>query len=266
MANANWTPDNQANTVIDANNEPTEKKVESPVEWQRETIKWAVLRWLLALQMAVWWSWVAHAWWLSPKELAEQDKPGISKVIDTSKQKDSLKNEVQDKITEKEILDIFATKKTVWKIAENRYLNLSSAWKEEVFKFYTIFKNNPKIFKLLSNCVTVIWNIDESSDFIKDFDINNNKDIPSDILDELIIMIDTDSSVKDFFVNNSKKSLYNYGNILVLDETLKLLRIAIEKKAEQKLVWAEQKLKNTQEIGKELDDLLDYFRKLNWKS
>jgi hypothetical protein len=49
-------------------------------------------------------------------------------------------------------------------------------------------------------------------------------------------MIDTDSSVKDFFVNNSKKSLYNYGNILVLDETLKLLRIAIEKKAEQKLV------------------------------
>ena len=125
MTTPNWTPNNQVNAVNKASETSETQENKNLVEWQREEIKWTVMRWLLVLQMAVWWSWVAYAWWLPPDELAKQEKAtieanwGIIKVDDLKWQLAKLEVKNPDEVAKMyEWLDDL-DKSLVWK-----YLNI----------------------------------------------------------------------------------------------------------------------------------------------
>ncbi|MFA5917686.1 MAG: hypothetical protein WC850_05635 [Candidatus Gracilibacteria bacterium] len=142
-----------------------------------------------------------------------QDKPGVTQVIDTSKQqKDQLKAEVQDKVAEKEISDYYKDKKGGDKVIA-KYNSLQDSHKTRVLDYYKNLDGKP--MKAVSNLVTVFNNVQLGLKFVDKYKKTGEVgDMPKTIESALVFIGDFDPNGQNIF---TKEEL---GMFDVVDKTV----------------------------------------------
>ncbi len=200
MATPNWTPDNQAN-VINSTPETPETQTE-PTKNQLWELKKKVGDGVLKLTLA--WAILAH-WVNAPNSQANpidvQDKPGVTQVVDSSKQeRNQLKVEVEDKATEKEILDYYIDKKW-WDKVIAKYNSLHDSYKTRVLDYYKNLDWKP--MKSVSALITVFNNAQIWFKYITDYEKTHEVwDMPEIIEWWMWVLIHFDPDWKALFSQN----------------------------------------------------------------
>lgn len=255
--------------------------VENSTEWTQESTKSKVMRYLLALQLAIWGSWVAMAADLpkdmsvkSPdaKELVVWEKEQISfnwTNYDTSDLKiikpEGIKVEM-DKVAEIEMLDLYKTKKWWDKVIE-RYNSLLDRYKARIVKYYKETKEQWLPLRAVSFKIKTFDNYQQWKIFL--FDATKTWKVwnmPETIWSALNGLLEIDEKWQAKFTKEEFQDFQVTDNstlLIVMNDIAKIKAEWDKLKAEWDKLEAERV--RFEEQNKMLSELYDKILILKWK-
>lgn len=188
----------------------------------------------------------AQAWEL-PKWYEKDTQAGKELSMQDTTKKPELANKVIDTKVEKEMLDLYTTKKW-WNEVIKDYESLQSKDKVKVLEYY---KNlDWKHLKAVTGRIMVFKNIELWLNFVSVFDKTNEVwEMPDSIKSWFDFWLDFDSEWKSLFTENELEFFK------VIDKTVLWIKQANIAKTEENILKMQKQIKFLQELNKKLSSI-----------
>lgn len=234
----------------------------NPTEWAKTTIKSKAMWLLLALQMAVWSSWVANAW-EPPQDQTKITPPWKELVVNQNweqKMLDELWSQTDDFVL--------------------KYNSINANNKKVVLKYYNDNHEKWKItLKITYQLTDLFYNIQENDKFREKFSslivdwkfvgdesiVDDVKKLPKSLRWIYANLLKLDPNIKNLFWANFEEFLVVIDkNKMMFGEVIEQLKKERLAKDKQDLAINEEFLKALKESNKLFEQFLKDFEKAEW--
>ncbi len=242
MSNSKTTPD----WIVQENQEQWVENKETRFKKWLNKIWTTVIAWLTTLQIGILWTSNAMAWGL-PEDMSIQNPDAKELVVDNKAEQPELLKKIIDTKVEKEMLELYATKKWWDKLIE-RYNSLQDSYKSRVLDYYKNLDWKP--LKAFSGLIQIFNNAQIWLKYITDYkETQEVWNMPETIESWLIFMLDFDPNWKALF---SKNELEFFK---VIDNTSIWINEAYIAKTEEYIAKKEENIAKIQEQINFLNEL-----------